>query len=136
MKQVRDILAVAFFVLVLAGGHVTYITAATAEDIQQQINDSNTQISQLKDDIARLQTALNETAKQKETLKGAISEQRADKTPDADQKSRVDVSIADCAKKALEKNSRTTFSTMRTQLNLIVNPGSVPSGERRARVAG
>jgi murein DD-endopeptidase MepM/ murein hydrolase activator NlpD len=71
MQDVRGVL-VAFFFVLLVIPTPGLIRADTAADIQKQINDSNSQISQLKDEIARLQTALNETSKQKQTLQGAI----------------------------------------------------------------
>ena len=72
MKHVRDSLVLSFFVLFLVLGHIVYTSADTSADLQSQIDSSNTQISQLKDQIAQLQAALNENTKQKQTLQSAV----------------------------------------------------------------
>lgn len=46
----------------------------SAEALQSQISDSNSQIAQLKKEISQLQDQLNSTSKQKKTLQGAITE--------------------------------------------------------------
>lgn len=73
MQYVRGIVLAVFLVLcaVLGGIHTS---ADTAEDIQAQIDSSNSQIEQLKAEIAQLQTQLNDTSKQRQTLQNAINE--------------------------------------------------------------
>lgn len=62
--------AVLVFSIFLSVGHTSF--ADNASDIQAQIDSSNSQIQQLKDEIAKLQTDLNATSKQKETLQSAL----------------------------------------------------------------
>jgi murein DD-endopeptidase MepM/ murein hydrolase activator NlpD len=50
-----------------------HTSADTAADIQAQIDASNDQIAQLKAEIAQLQTQLNDTTKQRQTLQNAVN---------------------------------------------------------------
>jgi uncharacterized protein involved in exopolysaccharide biosynthesis len=62
-----------FFVLYICTFAATHTSADTASDLQNQIDSSNSQIQALKDEIAQLQTQLNDTTKQKQTLQTAVS---------------------------------------------------------------
>jgi murein DD-endopeptidase MepM/ murein hydrolase activator NlpD len=72
MQHVRRLVLAGFIVLSLCIG-VSHLNADTASDLQQQISNSNSQISDLKQEILRLQTALVETTKQKQTLQTAVN---------------------------------------------------------------
>ena len=73
MRSVRSILILLFFAATLGGfAHIAEADTATSS-IQAQIDQSNAQIQQLKDDIAQLQTQLNSTTAQKQTLQSAIN---------------------------------------------------------------
>jgi len=76
MRTIPGILLAASFgfVLAVAGGSALYTHADTAtSSIQDQIDASNAQIAQLQADIAKLQTQLDSTTKQKQTLQSAVT---------------------------------------------------------------
>ena len=72
MRYATRIAGVLFFALLIASAGL-HTHASTATDLQAQIDASNSQIQQLKDDIAKLQTQLDTTTKQKQTLQSAIT---------------------------------------------------------------
>jgi murein DD-endopeptidase MepM/ murein hydrolase activator NlpD len=73
MRQSRSIVAAIFFLLFALGGLGIRTHADTATELQDQISSSNEQIEALKAEIAQLQTQLNDTSKQKQTLQNAVN---------------------------------------------------------------
>lgn len=73
MTRWRSLFIVAvFFGFVV--GYGLMVRADSATDLQNQIDISNSQIAQLKDEIAKLQNDLNATSKQKQTLQTAVTQ--------------------------------------------------------------
>jgi murein DD-endopeptidase MepM/ murein hydrolase activator NlpD len=72
MRQVRQLALGFLIVFFVASMNTVHTHAQSATDLQAQIDSSNSQIEKLKAEIAELQTQLNSTTKEKQTLQNAI----------------------------------------------------------------